>query len=814
MTMNAKKKRFLLAGVLAALLLLCFFSPSGAEETADAPECDSYSLSDDVWRWVYVPSSLPDGIELTEWCYDAEIVPLRASEEGDSQSGEMADNISISFIGGNEALSGAVRARMEPAAVTDAEDGTKEWQRYCLYIDNEELKEPGYAVFHIWLESEHYELERDCVLRVIRWEDFPLVSPYEDDHTIIARKGQSFTKRELFSAAAQDNTDRIINILKDEGENIPNLFDNDTAVDLTDAAGKGAIGFATVRTSLWTTGQRYFAQKTGKWDGQVKYEMGNILFRDKITVNVLPYAIEGPETIAPGQSARYTVIDEEPEAGRSYTWSVEGTGVGVDPEKGEITAAADAAEDTVFLVVATPSDDGNKVAYLGRIGTSALGNAQFEDAEMAEGFTVPMLVKDGEYETERQANKAYSRLTDPEGKHTLYQDVILYDPMQEFAESSSEIAESCYNAYDLSGLADLETRTISIDGHPARVFTGRVSGQQDFYVGCLLYIRNNRMLRIRFYSEPGAGSRIRDIPPVTMNDLTCYAKGLRYDESKASVREADGALTLKTKNDAKVLAAGRKMRFTAEFANPASVNQKAGNNSVMVRAVTADGDELPENIQMNARGELTADRKLDRACRVKVMAYSPVFHTEAEYEVTVIPAAAKLTAEPAEVTFYEGTAAEQTVKAIPEPDTVPAAGIAWKVSKKGVAEMTETGEGQVTLKPLAVGKTVITATEPGGKTAKVTVTVIRPAEEIELKTSGKAVPGGTVTVSATVLPKNAGDKTLTWALDVDEDVATIRKGQVRISKNAQPGTRITVTCTAAGAPEPVVRTIFLEVAEK
>ena len=87
-------------------------------------------------------------------------------------------------------------------------------------------------------------------------------------------------------------------------------------------------------------------------------------------------------------------------------------------------------------------------------------------------------------------------------------------------------------------------------------------------------------------------------------------------------------------------------------------------------------------------------------------------------------------------------------------------------------------------------------------------------EDMTLEAKGKPVPGGTVTVKETLVPKQAGNKNVEWTLDVGEDIATVAKGKVKIAKTAPAGTVITVTCTALGAPEPVVRTVQIEVAEK
>ena len=115
------------------------------------------------------------------------------------------------------------------------------------------------------------------------------------------------------------------------------------------------------------------------------------------------------------------------------------------------------------------------------------------------------------------------------------------------------------------------------------------------------------------------------------------------------------------------------------------------------------------------------------------------------------------------------------------------------------------------IRPLAAGKTTVQVKEPGGKNAKLTVNVVEPAADLELTVNGKAKPGSTVTVKETVLSKQAGNKTVEWKLDVGEDIATINKGKVRITETAEEGTVITVTCTATGAPEPIVKTVQIEV---
>ena len=122
---------------------------------------------------------------------------------------------------------------------------------------------------------------------------------------------------------------------------------------------------------------------------------------------------------------------------------------------------------------------------------------------------------------------------------------------------------------------------------------------------------------------------------------------------------------------------------------------------------------------------------------------------------------------------------------------------------------------QKVIRPVAAGNTVVIISEPGGKTARLKVSVVTPVEQVELTLAGRPIPGGRVAVKSAPIPKTAGNKTLEWSLNVDESVASVsKKGVVTISRDAAPGTRIVVTCKALGAPDPVVSTIEFEVFAK
>lgn len=172
----------------------------------------------------------------------------------------------------------------------------------------------------------------------------------------------------------------------------------------------------------------------------------------------------------------------------------------------------------------------------------------------------------------------------------------------------------------------------------------------------------------------------------------------------------------------------------------------------------------------------------------------------------------KIFIEPTEVLLYEGSDTAANARVVLDPDTVPLTGITWTLKKEGIVDMVAGEDGTAAFKALAVGKTQITVKEPGGKSATVNVNVVAPVTGIALTAKGKASPGKTVTVSAVLEPNHAGNKALEWSIDVDESVATINaKGQLKIAKDVVPGTIITITCKALGAPEPVTETLKITV---
>ena len=106
--------------------------------------------------------------------------------------------------------------------------------------------------------------------------------------------------------------------------------------------------------------------------------------------------------------------------------------------------------------------------------------------------------------------------------------------------------------------------------------------------------------------------------------------------------------------------------------------------------------------------------------------------------------------------------------------------VSWASSKQAVATVSSTG----LVTAIAEGTTIITASA-GGKTGTCTVSVSKKVvavSAVELdRTSAQLKAGETVTLTATVKPDDATDKSVTWTTS-DASVATVENGVVTAKK--------------------------------
>lgn len=145
-----------------------------------------------------------------------------------------------------------------------------------------------------------------------------------------------------------------------------------------------------------------------------------------------------------------------------------------------------------------------------------------------------------------------------------------------------------------------------------------------------------------------------------------------------------------------------------------------------------------------------------------------------------------------------------TLTATVKPDDATDKTVTWSSSDESVATVTN---GVVVA--VKVGSATITA-KAGGKTATCAITVEpTPVSSVSLNTTSASLQvGETLTLTATVNPSDATDKTVTWSTS-DASVATVNNGMVTAVKigtatiTAKAGDK-TATCTISVVPPPAI----------
>lgn len=159
-----------------------------------------------------------------------------------------------------------------------------------------------------------------------------------------------------------------------------------------------------------------------------------------------------------------------------------------------------------------------------------------------------------------------------------------------------------------------------------------------------------------------------------------------------------------------------------------------------------------------------------------------------------------------------------TLIAIVSPDDATEKSVTWESSNPDVAALDDgtatksAGDQTITVKPVAPGSTIITATanDGSGVTARCTVTVKQPVTSITLPATASVGISRTITLTPTILPENATDKTVTWESS-NTGIATVSNGAVTgkaqgtatITVRANDGSGRSATCNVTVSPVKV-----------
>ena len=174
------------------------------------------------------------------------------------------------------------------------------------------------------------------------------------------------------------------------------------------------------------------------------------------------------------------------------------------------------------------------------------------------------------------------------------------------------------------------------------------------------------------------------------------------------------------------------------------------------------------------------------------------------YEILLKPGAATVTVKtegdcPSVIDLTEADPADRTLKLVAAVSPDEASGdVTWSSSSTKVAKVNS--DGLVT--GIAVGSAIITATAADGSGTKgsLTVTVTRLANSIEVTGDQSLVEGKSITLTATVLPSNASNKSVKW-ISGNEDVATVSGKGVVTAKTVNQQETVTITARTQDGTE-------------
>ena len=747
-------------------------------------------LEADFFSWVYATDTIPEGVETVQ---PSAQIYLRKNTE----STEYLFDCTVAFVSGDAALKDAFIVR-------------KGKNKVEIAVDNDVIRQPGEAVFRITCEGTTLKADVEKTLRVIPYAGNEPVRMLNSSMDYFLHIGEQIKRSRILSDAFMVTYTGVADRLK--SENAKDKFqDPDRKMEPT-LSGIGSRAFRDGYESvLDSSGKQsgFTAKKYGSSQLTAGFTFANVNCKVPVTLYVLSYHIDGPDIVRPGKTADYRIEDDEPAEGRSFAWRLEGEGAELRGETGTVTVAA-GDEYSVLKLIATPSNGDPEIVRKISISDGVLGAYETTGAVVS-GFTVRRITEEGFTHGETPEGGYASFRTDRKTKDELFEG-IGFSTLRDFKENRED-AVAYYDSTPIEGVTIREEADLEIEDHPARYTiysTTTADGRRDS-IGVLRYARHNKLLTITLRSSASAKNS-NDPPAVTRSDMVKLASDVSFNESALDIKQSDGVPRITNKKDVHFINAGKKLNLTASF-DRADITKNKELNAITWSVINAETGEAQEGVRIAKNGQLATDVSIRSVLKLKVIAASDIFHSRGEYDVTVVPVVKGVVLDAKEIYLYTGSDKEATVKAtMNSANSVPPVGLTWTMNKKGIVEMNIVEDGTAVFKAVKAGKIQVTVKELGGKNAIMKINVVDPVTAVTLaRGKTKPAPGKTVTVTATIEPKKAGNKKLEWSVD-NEAVATINnKGQVKIAKDAEPGTVITVTCKALGAPEPVVAQLQLTV---
>lgn len=791
--------------VLFALLMMC----------TEASALKKGRLYDLVWNFdnaiFYQVSTIPEG--LSPYCKDfgttGPELSAPATEGPETAISESPESISVKYVSGEKELAGMMEVD---------EDGH-------LHIRGDRATVPGTVKLRVTAKGKILSADHTITLNVIPYDSCPLLTwkvPFSPNiwtiYTDVNDEREDFQVEITTPTVQLELEGGRVYTPREIAEKIMTLSDN----IVMDVAG----------IYSWTSeevcdGETCCIQKGMTCDvalelGRFSVEGQRIRVNCGVPVHLVCGAtgIVGPEMIPTGESVQYTLSDPDVKA----LWRVEGEGASIS-EDGLLTTEK-GMQHAILHVYALPEGETTEAEREVTVGTFLFDPLDGSETFVDKGFICPVH-QGASTNGGRLSGRSWSYADWNGSGHMEFvlpdnqpvvMDLMTF-PLGAIAGDADEAyawLEKNGEKYLLSRMTlykykNLQYEIGKIGDMPVILATFDSSGytflaSEPRKCGLIMCPRYEHCLRIQFEVREDS-----DYVPFLMDMMREYIALVRYEDNHVITAE-QVAVRIETEKNERIMTAGGKLRFKVQPVNPDVYKEYPYPENIYMDLKVVDSQTGMESSAVTASGNtLVAAKGITEPVKVRVIATVQPFGATDVVEITVIPPVQTVKAEPGSLILYTGDPEAVMVQAHVDPDVIPADCLVWGTSNEKVASVTEKGDGTAEVRAVGAGNATVVVSA-GGKTAKIKVTVMDPVASVELSVKGIANPGKTVNVSAALLPQTARNKKVSWKVDVDESIASIdAKGRLKIAKEAAPGTVITVTCTAEGAPEPVTATVKVTV---
>lgn len=751
--------------------------PETQAELQDLPEEEFKRLDDLFSRYIfgtYYTSASLENVQTDAYSVEEDwtAVEYRVIE----LAGEEAEYCSADFVSGDPFLKGAVRFGTDP-----------ETRHVTAGVNNYISGQAGEAVFHLTLRSEHYRMEKDYRLAVTPFPENAFEP--KPGGGIVILPGENYTARDLAAMALT---------LRPELDN--NLD------------GLRFLKYNIIFNSAEEMVRKYHSEKQQERTGELELAFANALIHiPKVKVkqgNGL--LILGPEAVCPGSEVIYSVRHTKGNLSLPEDCILTAEGALIDPE-GKVRTGKDARPGEQIVITASSEEAGLKASRTVTVKECTWTEPSWTELTV-HGITVPVpyegtlpeIPEPKQYGDDKRAGRisAYDnidfRVGDLEG--SMYYDVHRISE-KEVRNHAGDVEGTLLN-WQEENRNIMDSGYMYINGYRAAYSTCFTDFDKEYasWQGKAVALVGRDRITVSYWLSGDVKDGILLFDKDFLMDALSR---IRIDDIPVEIIDHEPAPDLIQEEGITETSSGATVRYSAGAADPVygkvvweitDLKGKATKAATISNGVVKAGNvKKAEQVIVKAR-------------------YENCLQT-AGMELKIWPGVKKISLQASDDFLYLGSDDSLTLNVSGDPQETKLIGLTWSMSKEGIAELKDNGDGTAVLTPVMPGTVTVTAAETAGKKAAVKITVTdKPVTSVEITMKGKAAPGKTVTLSAKLAPDRPARKDVSWSIDADSSIATIdARGQMKIAKDAPAGTVIRVTCTALGAAQPVEATMDLTI---